>query len=153
MHHTPLTLTYNKVKNRFFINGHPGSKIKCSGRVATILGFKPGIFLEVGRGKQTSAPHPADIQAGLYNIFVYTNIIDFQFVGGQYVQLLKTVNIPHDNNKIITCTFDSPHYNSVPHSHIQDIEINLKTDQNSFLPFSYGKVIVKLHFRPVKQLF
>ncbi len=47
--------------------------------------------------------------------------------------------------------YDKPYYASVSKSLITDISVELKDDQNHEIPFSYGKVVVKLHFRPVKQ--
>ncbi len=63
------------------------------------------------------------------------------------------VNIADESKRIPTLTFDKPHYTQLSKSHIDDIEISLKNDQNEHIPFTYGKVIVKLHFRPVKQYF
>lgn len=52
-----------------------------------------------------------------------------------------------------TLTYDKPHYTLNSKSIIDNIEVSLKNDQKKYVPFAYGKVIVKLHFRPVKQYF
>ena len=47
--------------------------------------------------------------------------------------------------------YDKVHYVQVSKTHISDIDIEVKTDQNYKVPFKYGKVIAKLYFRPARQ--
>lgn len=86
-------------------------------------------------------------------MFVYSDIIDYQTVGDSYVPLLRIVHIAGPNNHTITRTYDRPHFLRLCKTHIDSIEISLKSDQNLHIPFTYGKVILKLHFRPAKYHF
>ena len=127
------------------------------GKLAEILVFKPGDPFEIPAvpilKKIYAAPHPADILGGVYNIYIYSDIVDYQLVGDSHVPLLRCINITPEVGRMPTLTYDKPHYTSLSKSVIDDIEISLKNDQNQYIPFTYGKVIVKLHFRPVKQYF
>ena len=121
-------------------------------------GFTPGEVFEVfetledGIPKDLyTAPHPADVEAGMYNIFVYTDIVEYQTVGDSYVPLLRIVHIDGPDKRIMTRTYDRPHYHRLCKTHIDSIETSLKSDQNQPIPFTYGKTIIKLHFRPVKH--
>ena len=125
-----------------------------------MLGFTPGeVFETVDDTILTdeeipielyTAPHPADVEVGMYNIFVYTDIVEYQSVGDSYVPLLRIVHITGANNRIMTRTYDRPHYHRLCKMRI---EISLKSDQNQPIHFTYGKTIIKLHFRPVKHHF
>ncbi len=106
-----------------------------------------------GEAVMYEAPNLTDINAAIYNIFVYSDIVDYQLVGDSYVLLLKIVHIEGPSNQMITRTYDRPHYIRLCKSHIDSIKISLKDDQNWLIPSAYGKVIVKLHFRLVKQYF
>lgn len=67
------------------------------------------------------APHPANVNVGMYNIFVYTDIVDHQTVGDSYVPLLRIVHISRPNNHMITNTYDRPHYLRLCKTHIDSI--------------------------------
>lgn len=114
------------------------------------MGFKPGVAFIIpaasDKKKNHAAPYPADIHGGEYNIFIYSDIADYQLVGDSHVPLLRSINICDDVRRMPTLTYDKPHYTSLSKSVIDDIEISLKNDQNQYIPFTYGKVIVKLHF-------
>ncbi len=80
-----------------------------------------------------------------------TDIIENQSVGDLYFPLLRSVRITRGNNDTVSVRYDKPHYASFNKSLITDITVELKDDRNREIPFSYRKVDVKLHFRPVKQ--
>jgi hypothetical protein len=93
---------------------------------------------------------PAVRHAGFYNIFVYTDIISYQRVGDSYVLLLRTVHIEGKDGDVVTVNYDKPHYVPVSKKYIENILVEHKTDQNENIEFTYGKTIIKLHFRPSK---
>lgn len=74
-------------------------------------------------------------------MFIYADITDYQLVGDAHARRWR----------VTILQFDSPHYTPVSKTLIDDIEINLKDDQNQHIPFLYGKVLVKLHFCPIRQ--
>lgn len=161
-----IELDYNNITNKVSVLPTRDVELTFQGKLAQMLGFIPGVPFKTHEGITTFrsqprtntvltqmpylAPHPADVNVGMYNMFVYTDIVDHQTVGDSYVPLLRIVHISGANNHMITNTYDRPHYLRLCKTHIDSIEISLKTDQNQHIPFTYGKVIIKLHFRPVK---
>ncbi len=153
-------MAYNQLKNKVQLVAKPNISLTFRGKLAAILGVKPGEALgrsnyhdkaNLTKSVITDAPHQADINGGFYTMYVYTDIIEYQSVGDSYVPLLRCVHITRESNDTVSVRYDKPHYASVNKSNITDITIELKDDQNRVIPFAYGKVIVKLHFRPTKQ--
>lgn len=154
------TLGYDHVKNRVFLKAPPKMSLTFYGKLAVILGLKPGVAIEsadqaneVYDGRITTvmhAPHQADINGGFYSLYIYTDIIEYQSVGDASVPLLRCVHIDGENNKIVSVRYDKAHYVPVNKTTITDITIEVKDDQNQNVRFTYGKVSAKLHFRPVK---
>ncbi len=155
-----VTIGYDHIKNRIFLKAPSNTSLIFYGKLAIILGLKSGTPL--GSVKQTYknhtddapvvtyAPYQSDIRGGFYSMYIYTDIIEYQSVGGAHVPLLRTVHIEGSSNDIVSVRFDKPHYASVYKSDITDICIEVKDDQNKHVRFTYGKVVVKLHFRPVR---
>ena len=141
-------LSYDPVTNRVKVFVARPTQLKFKGRLAQILGFPKDVFVSIER--VTYAPRQADIMAGLYSLFVYTDIIQHQAVGHSNVQLLRLIHIDDTDKKFITTVYDRPQYLRVAKGHFDTIEIALKTDQNEYFDFAYGKVIIVLHFRPIK---
>lgn len=83
------------------------------------------------------------------NIFVYTDIINHQYVGNSYTQLLRCVPIDYriENQSVV---YDVPHYLPLNSNYIDSIQMTIKDDENRFINFKTGtqKVYIKLHFRP-----
>ena len=83
---------------------------------------------------------------------MYTDIIEHQVVGDHFVPLIfEMCTYIGDDKDVVTTSYDKVHYVRVSKSYISDIDIEVKTDQNLRVAFKYGKVVAKLHFRPVKQ--
>lgn len=84
-------------------------------------------------------------------LFVYTDIIEYQVVGDTFAPLLRTVSVPNNLRfgDYVTHNYNQPHYVPIARSNIDNIEINIKTDTGEAVKFIAGKVILKLHFRPI----
>ncbi len=85
-------------------------------------------------------------------MYIYTDMIEYLSVGNSYAPLLITVHIEGASKDFVSVRFDMSHYAPVNKSNITDIWIEVKDDQNRHVRFTYGKVVAKLHFRPVKQV-
>lgn len=87
------------------------------------------------------------------SLYVYTDIVKYQYVGDSLAPLLRNVVVP--NNKLTTqnIVYDSPHYLPVNKSTIETINIRITDELGNNIKFRRGKTIVKLHFRPVKNGF
>lgn len=90
------------------------------------------------------------------NLYIYTDIIDFSFVGGSLKQLLKRVSLGpaiHSSNRIIynmngndnnCCCY----YKRITTSHCLSLEIRVEDDKGNLIDFSAGcSVSLSLHFR------
>lgn len=91
------------------------------------------------------------------NLYIYTNIIDFSFVGGSLKQILKRVSlglgIKSDNQIIYQMNendknCDWCYYKRITTSHCLFIEIRVEDERGHILPVSDEcKVSLPLHFR------
>lgn len=85
------------------------------------------------------------------SLYVYTDIVKYQYVGDTLAPLLRNVVVP--NNKLTTqnVIYDSPHYLPVNKSEIDTINIRITDELGNNIKFRRGKSICKLHFRPIKN--
>lgn len=111
------------------------------------LGFEPNRNLvDNGLGKC-----PANLHLGLPSqLFVYCDIIDPQIVGDVMTPLLRI--IPLDPAKYIygankMHVFSPPHYLPVMRRDFDTIEIDIRSSIGQKIPFQFGTVCIKLHFR------
>lgn len=157
-----VRLGYDHVKNKVYMTAPPGRSLTFHGKLAIILGVIPEKPLEAANehtGNERNdnnftpvyAPHQADINGGFYTMYLYTDVIEYQSVGNAHAPLLRCVHITGSDRELVSVAYDRVHYVSVNKNSIGEICIELKDDRNTEVPFSYGKVVVKLHFRPVKQ--
>lgn len=146
-----ITLYYNSINKRISILGNAKYSLKFDAPLAYMLGFEPGEWVKTA-GKPKSK-YPCDINGGQYNFFVYTNIVEAQHVGEYVVPLLRIVQKQGSYGDLITFSYNHLHYVPVNKQRVQDIQIELKTDLNSPIRFTYGKTICKLHFRPISNTF
>ena len=135
-----MSLVYNNITNRVIFSGAEGYSLTFKGRLAVMLGFNPGEAVNIpatlNLKKQHTAPHPADIHAGRYNIFIYSDIVNYQLVGDSSVPLLQCINASDKPRRMPTLTYDKPHHTSLSKTVIDDIEISLKNNQNQYIPFA-----------------
>ena len=128
--------------------------IKLEGIIVDILGLVRKPFLN----KHIS---PVNIdrkyQNGIFainNLYIYSDIIKYQYIGDTLSPLLRTINIKF--NHILSTesvTYDSPHYIPINKSSIDTINIKIKDEFGNSIRFERGKSIVKLHFRPINYGF
>jgi len=99
------------------------------------------------------ARFPPDMRGGVDSLYLYTNIVENQIVGNTLAPLLQIIPVSGEHGEVIQKTIYSPHYVPVLTNKFSSIEVNLKNDQDDNLPFLFGKVVVKLHFRRRKKRF
>jgi hypothetical protein len=86
-------------------------------------------------------------------LYVYCDIIELQFTGDTMSQLLRTVVVSNKYNSLVSVNYEIPHYVPVNQNHINTINIDIRSDTGNHIHFFDGKVIVKLHFRPMRNGF
>lgn len=114
------------------------------------LGFEPNRNLvDKGFGKC-----PANLHLGLPSqLFVYCDIVEPQIVGDVMTPLLRI--IPLDPSKYIygankMHVFSPPHYLPVMRREFDTIEIDIRTSTGQKIPFQFGTVCIKLHFKKIQ---
>ena len=98
---------------------------------------------------------PADLCAGKHLIFIYTNIIEYQYVGDAKAHLLRVNDSKQRLKNGSICELEPTHrilfsnldYKKLLSNTIQSISIELRTETGQLVPFSgTGKVILTLQF-------
>ena len=81
-------------------------------------------------------------------MFVYTDIIQPQFVGDTKAPLLRIIGITDiHHGKVQTITFHNVHYFPLANLSFDTVEILLKDHAGRNLPFASGTLTLTLHFK------
>jgi len=150
-------LIFENKTGRYSLTLRSGYTVKFEGLIAKLLGFPEN--KEIGT---ITGDDPAPISLiDSYDIpsilYIYTDIIEFQYVGDTKAQLIATIPVNlKQNEKICSFTFVNPLFYDVNTNKIESIHITIKDDQNQFIKFKDGenKVLIKLEFKQknIKQL-
>ncbi|KAF7644713.1 hypothetical protein LDENG_00217150 [Lucifuga dentata] len=141
--------SYNNVTKCIDFKGSGQYKIRVYAPLTYMLGLKDGEWWTLSH---CSAPYPSDLKTGIYNLFVYTDIIQYQQVSDSHAPLLGVVNVRGDFGDVVSIRHNTIHYLRLLKNYIKSIHIEIKTDRNRCMDFVYGRSIVKLHFRPATPL-
>jgi hypothetical protein len=138
-----------KLQNNAFVEFHP--------ELAAMLGFTTkspgngGELLSYRVLNTHEANLPIDLNAGMYSLYLYTDIIEDQLVGDAFAPLLRIVHMDKKGSgDVITRTYQSPHFVRVKMKHFDTITARIRRDTGEKIKFQRGKIVVKLCFRPVK---
>lgn len=142
-----LEFKFDSVKKRISVRGSNSYSVRFEGALAHILGYESNVWSGIVDGSW--APYPSDPFGAQYSFYLYSNIIEMQHVGEFMVPLLRIVQKRGVYGENISISYDRLHYVSVNKSVLRDIQIEIKTDLNTPVRFTYGKTVCKLHFRPV----
>lgn len=140
---------YDKIQHRVHIDFDTDvvTAIRLSPSLAYTLGYSNGMFDAWLRDRENKANGPPDLNAGFYALYVYCDLAENRIVGQYRVPLLRTVHLEGKHGDVCEKIFHSPHYIPVACKEFDCIEIDIKNDQNQSVVFTFGKVIVNLHFR------
>lgn len=140
---TKIKFTYNRNSRKVTVDVKHGVWVWFTGDLAAILGFGDDTVIR----KKTTSPFVADINGGFSSMYVYTDIVDAQFVGDVKVPLLRIVNIDGEYGRNVQASFRNLQYVPVKVNSFETVEVNIKNDRNENVSFESGKSIVTLHFR------
>jgi hypothetical protein len=128
---------------------HVGFEMRIYGALPFILNIEPG-------AKYTFA-NPLKVPKSdrkiqkVDTIFIYTDIIEEQYVGDSKAQLLDTISINGEMDAMITIDISNPNYVNLAKTEISTINIVLKDNTGENIHFSnLAKVVLKFHFKPKK---
>jgi hypothetical protein len=115
-----------------------------------MLGFKQKHFR--GDTDWHWSDYPTDISNGMTSLYVYSNIVQNQFVGDVMVPLLRTVPIRGSVwDAYRSEEFRHHHYLPLKNETTDLVEIKIVRDNGDSIDFQTGKVIVVLHLRRVSK--
>ena len=113
--------------------------------VADVLGFEHDA--DTGWEDRIESTKVALFLQDFSAMYCYSDIVEFQYVGDTRAQLLRIVPVTGRTGQVVYHHFDSPIYVKVSRTVIQSIETEIRQDTGSLVQFSYGKVVLVLHFR------
>jgi len=87
------------------------------------------------------------------SIYIYSDIIKYQFVGDAKVPLLGVLPVQGVDGEQQYWSFNPPYYIPVSMSTLSSVNIHLADDKGDEIPFfGDGKVVARLHFRRVRGI-
>ena len=90
-----------------------------------------------------------DIKGGVSSIYIYSNLVQYSYVGDAYAQLLRTIPVKETEKwgDVVHHVFDKPHLIPLQSRNFDTIEIDIKDDAGAHIPFEIGRVTIKLVFK------
>ena len=80
----------------------------------------------------------ADVKKGLNSLYVYCPLVEPRMVGDAQVPLLRIVPMEGRDGEMITRVFDPIQYCSLLQRRFQTVEIDIRDDTGSIVPFEKG---------------
>ena len=131
--------------DRFQLKAKDGYMLKFEGKLCRSLGLTDPTV--VGSA-WTRAPQPWTSE-NIDHLFLYTDIVAPHRVGDAEVPLLRQVPVG-ESRRIIGVTWPIITYFPVSKNPIETIDIVIRDGTGRKIPFTSGRTIVLLHFRPLQ---
>ncbi len=119
------------------------SFIQMDPKLTYALGFTEST---ISTGKSV-AKYPPDVRVGIKSLYVYLDIIEHQMVGGVKTPLLRIVPITGSYGDDTVMNYTNLHYCNVLTKQFDSLEISINDQTGNPMPFSFGSIVVKLHFK------
>lgn len=126
------------------------SAIRLSDHMQYVLGFEDRDLFNWNKHKDI-AKYPIDMRAGIDALYVYCDLVENQIVGNVREPLLRILPVQGQYGELIDKDFVARHYIPVLKKEFSTVRISIKSDRDALIPFAFGKVIVKLHFKKRQQ--
>lgn len=124
---------------------------KLSHRLGIQLGFLPNESITGGHGQY--AQHIANMGMIIPDkMLIYCDILEPQLFGDGWCKVLRLINTNAGIERpyfgqACHVTFNPPQYISLQQKHFESVTIDIKDIEGKPMPFQYGTLSVKLHFR------
>ncbi|GFR21783.1 uncharacterized protein TNCT_308631, partial [Trichonephila clavata] len=115
--------------------------------------FQDGLkdLLELKQSTLHGGTHISDYQleldGGITEIYVYTDIIESHFVGDTIAPLLRIIPVMSTKEDQIVINYQRPLYFLLRQNYIDCIEVELKSSSGDGIIFTSGKSLLVLSFR------
>lgn len=90
---------------------------------------------------------PLNPSDGMYNIYVYCDIVENTLVGDSVAPLLRIVPIEGKQNQTVSHSFQRVQYVPIARRQTPSILIYLRADDGSIISFEHGRVVVTVDIR------
>ncbi|GFR01983.1 uncharacterized protein TNCT_510961 [Trichonephila clavata] len=108
-----------------------------------LLGFKNSTFY----GGTHISDYQLELDGGITEIYVYSDIIESHFVGDTIAPLLRIIPVMSTKEDQIVINYQRPLYFPLRKNYIDCIEIELKSSSGDGIIFTSGKSLLVLSFR------
>lgn len=119
-------------------------EVRFGSGLADMLGFSKALSFKSGN---YISDYPLELDGGITEIFVYTDIIASHHVGDSFSPLLRVIPCINEKEDQIVKHYNIPIYFPLRKHFIETIEIELKTSSGEDIIFTGGKTFVLLSFR------
>jgi hypothetical protein len=103
-------------------------------------------------GAGLTGKYSAGIDKFLQTMWIYTSIIEPQYVVEDKVHLLKVVPVLSVDNSLISVTYDSPDYCKLATNRLNAVDIVITSsmgEEGRYIDFEDNEVLLTLHFRSI----
>jgi hypothetical protein len=122
-------------------------------KIKVYMGFQKGYKVITDLGKNFSIPSSCtgmdkiDVDAGNRRLYIYSTLVENQFLGDVFAPILRIVPITSNNKQLYTHTFTHLQYVPIRFPLIEYIHMYLKTESGLPPAFELGTFSCTLHIR------
>ena len=126
----------------------PNTRIKLDNSLASLLGWGINPLVNMTDRMQTlSGTNASDINGGINNMYIYTDIIENMIVGDMQAPLLRIVPAGGKFGDVVHQSFETLRYIPLRKKSFDTIELDIRDVFGEPVSFESGILVVTLHFR------
>jgi hypothetical protein len=138
---------FNEINHKIDMKVKKDCQVIINPLLQSMSGFRQAIF-PVG---VLVSDWVADVMKGLNSLYVYCPLVEPRMVGDAQVPLSRIVPVEGRDGEMISRVFDPIQYCPLLQRPFQTVEIYIRDDTGSIVPFERGRVVVTLHCRKRKK--
>ena len=141
-----VSIAYDAVGQRLKVPAQNERQVRIlfPNQFAHILGLDPTMIGKPIGKEENMFKFNVNLHHNFRSLYVYSDIASFTFIGDTVAPILRSVPFSYNSK---TGYVQTLHYVSVSRSVVDQVQITIKTENGSVVPFVTGKTILKLHFR------
>ena len=123
-------------------------KFKLSDQIEAIFGTtESNVSVNSNGKKQIIGKFRPFFGHGQQKMFIYADIVEDQFIGGQVAPILRIADYKGEREKTTTQEFEHHHYVSLKNIPMDQIHMYIRSETADHLPIELGSFSATLHFR------